>query len=82
MEPPVILIVLLFATATTVPPQFEPSFGLLATVRPAGNVSLNAIPVNVGELKLLMVKPSIESPPERGMLVGVNAIEIEGGAII
>lgn len=76
------LMVLPLAAATTVPPQLEPSLGLPATVRPAGSVSLNAIPVNVGELGLLMTMPSIESPPERGMLVGVNEIEIVGGAII
>lgn len=82
MEPPVMLMVLLLATATTVPPQFEPSLGLLETVRPAGNVSLKAMPVNVGELGLEITMPNIESPPDKGMLVGVKEIEIVGGAII
>lgn len=73
------LMVLLLATAITVPPQFVPSLGLLETVKPAGNVSLKAIPLSDGELGLLMIMFKLESPPERGMLVGVKEMAIVGG---
>ena len=77
------------AVAVTVPPQVLLTFGVLDTTSVAlpepllnGSVSLKATPVRSAAavvFGLLMVKVSVEVP-FRGMLVGLNALLIVGGA--
>src|SRR5215472_17513021 len=77
------------AVAVTVPPQVLLTFGVLDTTSVAlpepllkGSVSLNATPVRSPAAVVfgsLMVKVSVEVP-FNGMLVGLNALLIVGGA--
>src|SRR5215471_2090134 len=90
--PPDRLITPLPAVAVTVPPHVLVTFGVLDTTRVAlpgppltGSVSLKLTPVRsplagvVGLFGLLMVKVTVVVP-FRGMLVGLNALLIVGGA--
>src|SRR5579864_205547 len=81
MLPPVREILVEPATAVAVPPQvFERPFGV-ETTRPVGSVSVNATPVSATVLAagLVMVKVSVVIPFS-GIVVGLNALAIEGGA--
>jgi hypothetical protein len=70
------------AAAVIVPPPHEPAspFGV-ATVIPAGNVSVNETPVSAAVFPdgFVMVKLSVELPFGE-MAVGENALAIDGGA--
>src|SRR5215471_18056454 len=87
--PPDRLITPVPAVAVTVPPQVLLTFGVLDTTSVAlpgppltGSVSLKATPVRSAAavvFGLLMVKVSVEVP-FNGMLVGLNALLIVGGA--
>lgn len=76
------LITVPFAAAVTVPPQLLPTLGVLATVNPAGSVSLKAMLLSELEaFGFVMTKVRLESPPLSGMLVGEKEILIVGGAM-
>src|SRR5882757_9445802 len=67
------------ATAVAVPPQVLFNALGVATTRPAGRLSVNAIPFSVKLVfGLLMVKVS-EVVPFSGMIAAPNALVIEGG---
>jgi hypothetical protein len=86
IEPPVKVIVLEPGTAVTEPPQSLLTLGLAATIRPAGNVSVNATPVSVtsalGGIELLlgfwMVKLS-NVVPFWGTVSGRKSLLMVGG---
>src|ERR1700704_5648251 len=81
MLPPVRLMLVEPATAVAVPPQvFERPFGV-ETTSPVGSVSVNATPVSATVLAagLVMVKVSVVVPFS-GIVVGLNALAIDGGA--
>src|SRR5579859_274414 len=81
MLPPVRLMLVDPATAVAVPPQvLERPFGV-ETTRPVGSVSLNATPASATALAagLVMVNVS-DVVPFSGIVVGLNALAIEGGA--
>ena len=81
MLPPVKLILVDPATAVAVPLQvFDNPFGV-ATTSPVGRVSVNATPVSATVLAagFVIVKVSVVVPFS-GMLVGLNALAITGGA--
>src|SRR5438874_2050775 len=81
MLPPVKLMLVDPATAVAVPLQvFDNPFGV-ATTSPVGKVSVNATPVSATVLAagFVIVKVSVVVPFS-GMLVGLNALAITGGA--
>lgn len=81
MLPPVREMLVEPATAVAVPPQvFERPFGV-ETTSPVGNVSVNATPVSatVFAAGLVMVKVSAVVP-FNGIVVGLKALAIDGGA--
>lgn len=66
-------------TAVAVPPQVLLRFGVEATTRPAGRLSVNAMPVSVSPVfGLLMLKVS-EVVPFSGIVAAPNAFVILGG---
>ena len=66
-------------TAVTVPPQVLLRFGVEATTKPAGKLSVNAMPLSATPVfGLLMVNVS-EVVPFNGMLAAPNSLLIEGG---
>src|SRR5215472_3499071 len=68
------------AVVVSVPPQTVAV--LLATVRPVGNVSVNVAPVAVTVLATgLVIVNCNDVVVFRAMLVGLNALAIDGGAI-
>src|SRR5579859_1824104 len=79
--PPVRLMLVDPATAVAVPPQvLDSPFGV-ATTSPMGSVSVKATPASASVLAagLVMVKVSVVVPFS-GMVVGLKALAIEGGA--
>src|SRR5205823_17117 len=81
MLPPVRLMLVEPATAVAVPPQvFDRPFGV-ETTRPVGSVSVNATPASATVLAagFVMVKVSVVVPFS-GIVVGLNALAIDGGA--
>lgn len=74
---------LLPATAVGVPPQvLVRPFGE-ATITPAGRVSATATPVSAKALPAgLVITKVIDELPPAGMLLGVNALTIDGGWIV
>jgi hypothetical protein len=79
IEPPVRLIVPEPAVAVKVPPQVFVAFGVPATCKPLGNVSLTATPVSaVLALGLVIVRVRVEVPPTK-IDVGRKALPIVGG---
>jgi len=68
-------------TAVAVPPQVLLRAGVAATTKPAGRLSVKAIPVreNVLLTGLLMVKDKLVEPFS-GMLAAPNTFKIEAGA--
>ena len=67
------------AVAVAVPPQVFESAGVLATTRPAGNVSVNAIPVSARLVfGLVMLKVSEVVPPV-GTDAAPKALVMDGG---
>lgn len=79
--PPVRLMLVPPAVAEGVPPQLFVNPLGVATIRPVGNVSVNATPVSATVLPagLVIVKVSV-LVPFSGIEVGLNALLIEGGA--
>src|ERR1700687_3903244 len=78
--PPLRLIEVLPAVAVNVPPHVLVAFGVAATCRPPGKVSVTATPLKaVPVLGLVMVKVRVEVPPT-ATLVGEKALLILGGA--
>ncbi len=79
--PPLRLIVVAPPVGAKVPPQVLMAFGVPATWRAAGKVSLTAIPVSATVLAagLVIVRVRVEIP-FTGMLVGEKALAIVGGA--
>jgi hypothetical protein len=74
------LIVLVPATAVTVPPHTPTTLGAAATCTPAGNGSLKATPLSAVEVfGLLRVKVMVEVP-FTPIVVGENALLMVGGA--
>src|SRR5260221_210940 len=70
------------ATAVIVPlPQVPVMFGVAATTRPAGRLSVNATPLSATVLAagLVMVNVSV-LVPFNGIEVGLNALAMVGGA--
>ena len=81
MLPPLSVMLLDPATAVAVPPQvFDSPFGV-ETTRPAGSVSVKATPVSATVFAdgLVMVKVSVDVP-FTAIVVGLNALAIDGGA--
>src|SRR5262245_64010407 len=67
------------ATAVAVPPQLFVRFGVLATTRPAGRLSVNAKPFNVtAVLGLVMVNVNVVEPFS-GIVNAPKALMIDGG---
>src|SRR5438067_148383 len=67
------------AVVVTVPPQTVAL--ALATVRPVGSVSVKATPVNGSTLAAGLVIVNVSDVLEfKGIVVGLNALAIEGGA--
>src|SRR5215472_13801939 len=81
MLPPVRLMLVVFAVATTVPLQVFVTPGVLATCNPFVNVSLKAIPFSALVLAagLVIVKVTVVVPFSE-MLAAPNALLIVGGA--
>ena len=79
--PPVRLIELEPTVAVEVPPQLDVRPLGVATTRPEGSVSLKATPASATELAtgLLMVKVKL-LVPFKGIVVGLKALAIKGGA--
>jgi len=78
--PPLRLIEVLPAVAVNVPPQPSLAFGVAATCRPDGKLSVTATPLNAVELfGLVMVNVMVDVPPTE-VLVGEKALLILGGA--
>ncbi len=79
--PPLRLIEVLHAVGVNVPPlHVLLAFGVAATCRPPGKVSLTATPLKaVPVLGLVMVKVRVEVPPTE-VVVGEKALLILGGA--
>jgi len=84
--PPVRVMLVEPGTAVSVPPQSLLTFGVAATVSPAGSVSVNVIPVSVTSLfggvelllGLVMVKLTTGFAP-RKIVSGTNTLLITGG---
>ena len=69
------------ATAVAVPPQVLFKALGVATTRPAGRLSVKAIPVRLAVFGFVMLKVS-EVEPFNGMLAAPNALVIVGGASV
>lgn len=80
-EPPVKPTDVAPAAGEKVPPQVFVAPGVEATCTPAGSRSVNAVPVIVDELELLIVKLSVDGLPTAA-LAGVKDLLIAGGARI
>jgi hypothetical protein len=80
MDPPEKLMLPAPAVAVAVPPQLLTSPFGVATVKPAGNVSVNATPAAATGFAagLVIVKVSVETP-FTAIAVGLNAFAMEGG---
>src|SRR5215472_5550185 len=83
MLPPVRVILVVFAAATTVPPQLLVTPGVEATCNPFVSVSLKAIPFSAVVLAagLVMVKVAVVVPFS-GMVAAPKALLMVGGATI
>src|ERR1700687_5872221 len=78
--PPLRLIEVLPAVAVNVPPHVLVAFGVAATCRPPGKVSVTATPLKaVPVFGLVMVKVRVEVPPT-ATLVGEKPLLMLGGA--
>jgi hypothetical protein len=67
------------ATAVAVPPQVLVRFGVEAITRPAGKLSVKAIPFNVTFVFGFWMLNVSEVVPFNGMLAAPNALVIDGG---
>jgi hypothetical protein len=67
------------ATAVAVPPQLLVRFGVDAITRPAGKLSVKAIPFNVTFVLGFWMLNVSEVVPFSGMLAAPNALVIDGG---
>src|SRR5262249_59718472 len=66
-------------TAVAVPPQALLRLGVEATTRPAGRLSVKAMPVSVTFVFGLLMLNVSDVVPFSGMLATANALVIEGG---